>query len=168
MSLGARQGALRLHGRPAPAAGTLWMAPNLMLQKWPAPAFTASAALDSSGAAPGQSEGLIVFGQDCAWIGMAKGATGQRFVMAVAKDARSGSVEREVASHDSWGPRLYLRVTVQPGGRCRFSASADNLQFTPLGEEFVARPGVWVGAKVGLFASAPPGAAAAGHADWDW
>jgi hypothetical protein len=40
--------------------------------------------------------------------------------------------------------------------------------FTPIGDEFTARPGVWVGAKVGVFALSGPAATASGHADWDW
>ena len=66
------------------------------------------------------------------------------------------------------GPRVCLRVTVAAGGRCRFSVSGDNVRFSPVGEEFVARAGDWVVAKVGLFAVGRPGSAALGHADWEW
>jgi beta-xylosidase len=168
MSLSASPGSLRLYAHPVPVADSLWMAPNLLLQKWPAPAFVVTTVLDVSRAENGESAGLVVFGQDYAWLGLHKTAAGLRLVLNVAKDARGGSGEREAASLDGWGPLLYLRVTVAGGGKCRFSVSADNSRFTPIGDEFVARPGVWVGAKVGIFAVARPDATRTGHADWAW
>jgi hypothetical protein len=51
---------------------------------------------------------------------------------------------------------------------CRFGFGTDEQRFTPIGEQFAAKPGVWVGAKVGVFAAAAPGAGKAGHFDWDW
>ena len=168
MSLSASPGSLRLFAQPAPAAESIWMSSNLLLQKFPAPAFTATAALDHLHAAPGESAGLVVFGQDYAWVGLKKGDTGSRLVLSVSNGARTGAPEREVASLPGRGPRVYLRVTVSAGGRCRFSASDDNVRFIPIGDEFIARPGVWVGAKVGLFAIAAPGSATTGSADWAW
>ena len=168
MSLSASPGNLRLVAQPAPAAESIWMAPNLLLQKFPAPAFTATAAMDHSHGVAGESAGLVVFGQGYAWIGLKKGEAGSRLVLAVSNDARTGAAEREVASLTGRGPRVYLRVTVSAGGRCRFSASDDNVRFTSIGEEFTAKPGVWVGAKLGLFAIAAPGSTTAGSADWNW
>jgi hypothetical protein len=37
-----------------------------------------------------------------------------------------------------------------------------------MGADFTASKGRWMGAKVGLFALAQPGAEATGHADFDW
>jgi beta-xylosidase len=170
LSLTAKPGSLRLFSQPRPAAGNLFLAPNLLLQKWPAPAFIVTAALTFAPAstADGEMAGLIVFGQDYAWVGL-RGTTGQRrVVMRVLTNAREGGAESEVASIDASAPSVYLRVAVTNGATCRFSFSADNRRFTPIGEEFTARPGVWVGAKVGVFATALPDAARSGYADWDW
>jgi beta-xylosidase len=132
----------RFVAQPDSVAGTRWTAPKTLLQKWPAPAFSATTVLDFSRAAPGESAGLVVFRQDYAWIGLKKGETGTRLVVAMAKDARNGTAEREVASHNGHGPRVCLRATVSAGGRWRFSASADNRQFTTVGEAFTAKPGL--------------------------
>jgi beta-xylosidase len=168
MSLAAAPGVLRLYARPAPDAAGLWMAPNLLLQKWPAPAFVVTAALTFTPLAEGDTAGLIVFGQDYAWLGLRKTPAGLRLVVAVAKDARSGKPEQDVATLEASGSTVYLRVVVGDGGTCRFSVSPDNRTFTSIGEEFVAKPGQWVGAKVGVFSVARPGFERAGHADWDW
>jgi hypothetical protein len=59
-------------------------------------------------------------------------------------------------------------VRVSEGAVCRFEWSRDGRTFTPFGEPFTAREGKWIGAKVGLFAVAPAGAARTGHADFDY
>lgn len=46
--------------------------------------------------------------------------------------------------------------------------SADGEIFQPFGEVFKARPGGWVGAKVGLFASRPFENYDSGFVDIDW
>jgi hypothetical protein len=91
-----------------------------------------------------------------------------RVVMHVLANAREGGSETEVASIDAQESAVYLRVAVTDGAKCRFSFSTDNRRFTPIGEEFTAKPGVWVGAKIGVFAAALPHAAKRGYADWDW
>lgn len=170
LSLTAKPGTLRLFAQPLPSADNLFLAPHLLLQKWPAPAFVATAALAfaPTDAGDGEAAGLVVFGQDYAWIGLRRMRNATRLVVRVLVNANGGGSELETVSVDAPGSGVFLRVTVTEGGRCRFSYSADNSRFAPLGAEFLARAGVWVGAKVGVFAAAPPGTTRAGHADWDW
>ena len=44
----------------------------------------------------------------------------------------------------------------------------DGVAFTEIGTPFVAKPGRWIGAKVGLFALSSKPAAEFGYADYDW
>jgi hypothetical protein len=55
-----------------------------------------------------------------------------------------------------------------PDARCQFSFSVDGNLFESLGNEFKAKPGKWIGAKVGLFAVSPMSAETGGYADFDW
>ncbi len=58
---------------------------------------------------------------------------------------------------------LYLRVVVKGEQRknnvnatkCKFYYSTDGKKFTPIGEDFIALPGKWIGAKVGFFSCRP-------------
>lgn len=158
-------GWLRLRSRPAQG---LWLAPQLLLQKWPAPEFVATTSLSFEPAAEGEAAGLAVFGHDYAWLGLRKTATGLRLSLRVCRDARNGSAEQEQAGRDVDRSSVTLRVAVAAGGRCHFSYSLDGRAFHEIGETFTARPGHWVGAKVGLFALAAPDAAASGRADVEW
>lgn len=168
MSLAVHPGWLRLNSETGPYDGNLWNAPNLLLQKWPAPAFVVTTAVRFVPTCDDEAAGLIVFGQDYAWVGFRRSAGGLHLVVRVRRDASSGGPEQETASIPARGSVGLLRVVVRAGGSCRFSASFDGRTFTPLGEEFLARPGLWVGAKIGLFATSAAEAAKTGHADWDW
>jgi hypothetical protein len=64
---------------------------------------------------------------------------------------------------------FYLRVKVTVGARCQFSCSNDGKEFFDVGDTFTAKKGLWIGAKVGLFAirtTYKPGEV--GYTDVDW
>jgi hypothetical protein len=63
---------------------------------------------------------------------------------------------------------VYLRVSVVGEAICNFSFSTDGKRFQSVGDVFVAAPGMWIGAKLGLFALAPVNAATRGYADYNW
>ena len=153
-----RHGYLRLNS--IPSTQNLWTAPNLLLQKLPSRRFTLTTLIDASGLRNGERSGLIIMGRDYSYIAV----TGDsRLVRVVSVDAAKGTPEQEHGSIELKNKSVFLRVSVNDG-ICEFSYSLDGQTFTRAGELFTARPGVWIGAKVGLFAigSGP------GHADYDW
>jgi beta-xylosidase len=62
----------------------------------------------------------------------------------------------------------YLRVNVTEQGICNFSYSTDGKDYQQIGEEFTAKQGVWIGAKIGLFCINPNIKESKGYADFDW
>ena len=58
------------------------------------------------------------------------------------------------------------RVLMKDGGICSFDYSGKG-QSEPFKYEFQAKPGRWIGAKVGLFAVAPEGQRPLGYADFE-
>jgi beta-xylosidase len=181
-SLTARPGALRLYAVPTPDAATnLWPVPNLLLQKLPAPAFTASTHVAATAIGAGARAGLIVFGQDYAYLAVRRRADGTReLVQARALKAPDGAREQEAPTIalPAVGA-VELRVTVREatpgrngeagatgGALCRFAYRVNGGAWTEVGAPFEAREGRWVGAKVGVFAVRPPESAAGGYADF--
>ena len=157
-----------------------WEVPNLLLQKFPAEKFTATAKLKVSAKMDGQQSGLIVMGWDYSYIGVEK--VGERFVLkqAVCKDAEQNTPETavrlaeipasriyEAGLYPNCEREIYLRVKVEKGGICRFSYSLDGKKYMSAGTPFTARQGKWIGAKVGLFSTAPYGKER-GWVDADW
>lgn len=167
-SLSARSGWMRLSSQPVPAgAKSLWPVPSLLLQKLPAPAFTASTVVAADGLAAGETAGLLVMGLDYAYIAVRRTADGFDLVQARAHDVDRGGAEQELVASIP-ARTVHLRVRVAEGAVCSFEWSRDGRSFTPFGEPFSAREGKWIGAKVGLFAVAPAGTANTGHADFDY
>jgi beta-xylosidase len=165
-ALDVRPGTLRLFAQPAPTAGNLYTAPHLLLQKFPAPDFTVTTRLDFASAAPGDTAGLMVFGYDYVWLGLRATAEGAQLVQGVMLDAADKAEAQTTVVQPRINSPIWLRVTVTDGQHCRFASSLDGNQFTPAGVVFIAKPGRWVGAKVGLFALGQPDAPTPGWADF--
>lgn len=157
-----------------------WEVPNLLMQKFPAEEFTATAKLKVSAKDDGQLSGLIVMGWDYSWIGVEK--QGEKFLLkqAVCKDAEQGNLEQvstlavlepsrkfEAGLFPNYEREIYIRVHVDKGAYCRFSYSLDGKKFTEAGTLFKARQGKWIGAKVGMFSVTPHGKER-GWVDVDW
>jgi hypothetical protein len=60
-----------------------------------------------------------------------------------------------------------LRVAVSSDGKYQFSFATEE-KFSPVPGVFMATKGVWIGAKVGIFAMSPATSAIRGHADFDY
>jgi len=162
-------GVLRMFCVPLPESyKNLWDAPNLLLQKFMAPEFRATAKVTFTARNEGDRTGLLIMGADYAYVGVTRKGDGLALSQVVCKRADRGSEEKATPAMALKSPAVYLRVQVTNGGICRFSYSADGTTFAPIGEEFTAVPGRWIGAKVGLFATRTAGAGEAGYADFDW
>ena len=174
-------GYARIYGHElSPHFKNFWEVPNLLMQKFPAEEFTATAKLKVSAKDDGQLSGLIIMGWDYSWIGVEK--QGEKFLLkqAVCKDAEQGSLEQvstlavlepsrkfEAGLFPNYEREIYIRVRVSKEAYCRFSYSLDGKKFTEAGTLFKARQGKWIGAKVGMFSVTPHGKER-GWVDVDW
>jgi beta-xylosidase len=162
-------GFLRLFNVPLPEGfQNFWDVPNLLLQKFPAPAFTVTTKLTFTPRTDDERTGLIVMGLDYAYVSLVKRPDGLFISQTVCKNADSHAKERESAGVPVKGNSFYLRVRVNEGAVCNFSYSADGQNFSQVGEPFTAREGRWIGAKVGLFAVRTGKTREHGYADFDW
>jgi beta-galactosidase len=156
-SLQARTGHLRLFSQYdalAQQQGSLFNRAALLLQKLPAAQFSATASLDLSGLADGDSAGLLMYGLDYAWIGVRRSGGANRLVLNTCMKAMTGCRDEEQASVALPAKRVYLRLQVSEGGRTTFSYSLDRKRFEAFGKPFNATVGRWVGARMGLFSTA--------------
>lgn len=162
-------GFLRIFNVPLPEGfRNFWDVPNLLLQKFPAPEFTATTKVTFTPRADDEKTGLIVMGLDYAYLSIRKKPDGLYVSQTICQDADKQSTEKESASIQLKSNTIYLHVKVSGKAICHFSYSTDGVNFTPLGESFTARPGRWIGAKVGIFAVRTGRANEFGYADFDW
>jgi beta-xylosidase len=149
-SLSAREGWLRLMGRPMPE-DDLAKTPHLLLQKLPARAFEVETRVDASELSAGRA-GLAVVGKKHAALTVER--EGEKWVAVLRLD------NQKVGALPLDGPVATLRLTMRDGGACAFAIGERRFDQT-----FQAVEGMWIGAKVGVYCASPKGAA---HADFDY
>jgi beta-xylosidase len=116
--------------------------PNVLLQKFPAPYFTATTKIKLSARRDGILAGLVIMGSDYACIYITKNNQQFSLVTAVCTNALQNGEEQTIEEHPLQTDTIYLRVKVSsPDARCQFSYSVDENRFESLGNEFKAKPG---------------------------
>ncbi len=163
------RGVLRMNSVKLPENyKNLWDLPNLLLQKFPAEEFTATAKVSLAPRFEGEKFGLVIMGQDYSYIGVTN-KNKQLFIsQSTAKNVEKGTGETEEGTLQLNDKTFYLRVKVEKDAICKFSFSIDGKTFTNIGSPFKAKEGKWIGAKIGFFFIRPGVFNDAGTADIDW
>jgi beta-xylosidase len=168
-SLAAKKGALRLYSQVLPdSAANLWWAPNLLLQKFPAPEFIVTTKTTFHPKILNEKSGLIIMGLDYAYLALKKSHGGLSLIQASCSNAEDGSEEFIVEQVIINLRTLYLRAKVENKALCHFLYSFDGKTFHQLDKTLQAKPGKWIGAKIGLFAIRPDSPQPGGFANFDF
>ncbi|MGL1956871.1 MAG: glycoside hydrolase 43 family protein [Colwellia sp.] len=147
----------------------LWLTPSLLLQKLPRETFSATTKLTINKESEKAKSGLILFGENYAWIGVRPSIDKEitEIVFVHCHGARKGCNESileaiplstknlnsdNLDTNNVETNKVEFKVIVQPGASAVFSYRTDfNKPFKIIGEHFQAVKGRWVGAKIGLF-----------------
>ena len=149
----------------------LWMVPNLLLQKFPAPNFTATTkiTLFPEESKSGKTAGLIIMGMDYATLSISHDENGFFIQQTEALNAINGSKEQENETLRLKNNYAFFKVSVSaPDAMCQFLYSENGKSFKKIGKPFKAKEGKWVGAKVGLYSISTQEAKRGGYADIDY
>jgi beta-xylosidase len=162
-------GFFRLNCIPRPDdAVNLWNVSNVLLQKFPAPEFTATTKLTFDARFDGEEVGLVVMGLDYGRIAIKRESGKLEVHSAICKQADKGAKEEITEPKPVDSATIYFRVQVRKSAECSFSYSTDGVSFSSIGNLFKAREGKWIGAKVGFYALRNGVINDAGSADIDW
>jgi len=168
-SLVKRKSHLCLYAHSILDGDTLYDAPHLFMQKFPAETFTATAKISYASLSTQDRSGLIIFGESYSYISLEKtdneNFTLSQYIGYCMEDKR---VEEKITQTEIPVDALYLRVCVNDHGACIFSYSINGQDFYYFGEEFMAKEGKWVGAKVGIFAAHMTQEPSEGYTEFDW
>jgi beta-xylosidase len=171
-SLTAREGWLRLHAQTVSTPLDLVRVPSVLLQKFPARSFVVETRVDCFSAGALQYAGLAVIGKEYAAIALHAPEGGDHSADLELVCFVNGSI---AAIARVQRVPVILRIGVSDGGRCSFSYYIDASVPHSLPVQFEAVAGVWVGAKIGLFAIQMPQPAEASNsplekafADYDY
>ena len=166
---GGNLGFFRLNCIPKPSGyKNFWDVPNLFLQKFPAEEFTATCKLTFTANFDKEETGLVVMGLDYARISI-KRENGRLFICySVCQAADKGNAEKILNNLSVESNTVYLQVKVGKGAVCNFSYSFNGTDYIKLEDAFIAKPGKWIGAKVGFFALREGVINDAGFVNIDW
>ena len=160
--------------------GSLWDAPNLLLQKPAAPRFTATAKVRFASKEDGQYGGVLMMGRDYSALVVQR--QGDAFLLqrhtCIGADEGNSEVLQTIATlkptdRDTipYAPAIYidmyLRMTVKDG-ICNYSYSLDGKRYKEAGDSFKIREGKWIGAKFGFVAECKEKQSRRGWLDIDW
>lgn len=168
-SLSENRGRLRLYCiQNLTQQGNFWFVPNLLLQKFPAPTFTASTKLTFSATYEGEFTGLAVMGEKWAFVAISKSTEGYQLGMYEGAYTQCFDLTKKIESIQIEQNSCFLRVFINENAICSFGYSLDGENYNLIGNEFKAVKGRWIGAKVGLFAINPNMSQSTSYADFDW
>ncbi|MDM1548322.1 glycosyl hydrolase 43 family protein [Empedobacter falsenii] len=166
------QNFLRLFSIKIPEnSNNLWTVPNLLTQKFPAPNFTATTKvkLTPEDATEGKTAGLLIMGTDYQSLVITNKKDGYYLQLIRAEKAEKNNPEKILSEVKLSTNEVFLKVKVnEPNGICQFSFSENGKKYTSIGEPFQAKPGKWIGAKVGMYSISSQNAKRGGYADFDW
>ena len=167
-SLTEKPGTLRLNAvKNHSQKGNFWFVPNLLLQKFPAPAFIAKTNVNFNGDLNGDQCGLVVMGEKWAYLALIKEEERTSIGMYTGVYQQCEDLTKLVESKITQN-ELFLKVEVDSNGLCTFSYSDDDQNYYSIGEKFQAQKGRWIGAKVGIFCNNPNIQESNGFADFNW
>lgn len=113
--------------------------------------------------AVGTRAGLVVLGETYAWVGLELTEDGLRLVR---RTGGASPLEEQLAEPEPAPATVELRVDWDAEARCgyAFRTGTGTGAWSWLDATFDAVPGRWIGAELGLFATAPPGTGPIGTA----
>lgn len=145
----------------------LWSTPNILGQKFPAEEFSVSIKVSFKLKFENERFGVCVFGTDYASLSIVKGREEVYIVESENIGADKNESEKELSRIPFRENELCVTIKVSKGGICEFSYGTEKIT-TNLLKTFTAKPGRWVGAKIGLFCTRTNVTNDAGVVDIDW
>ncbi|AWK06276.1 glycoside hydrolase [Flavobacterium crocinum] len=149
----------------------LWNVPNLLLQKLPAPNFTATTKvkLTTEWNAAGKKAGLLLMGQSYSYVAIAFHDDKYWVQQVIAENAINGEQEKVIEEKTLLSNEVQLRMKVTaPEANCQFSYSENGIDFIEIGKPAKAHKDLWIAAKIGIFATSLNNVRMGGYADFDW
>lgn len=132
----------------------LYDTPQLLLQKFPAPAFSAQTQLLVNFNHEADEAGLVIYGERFASLALVARGAQNYLKITTGWNSDKGIIDysEELLPQPFKAEALILRVRVNTDGICRFSWSSDGQAWQTIAPDFAAAAGKWIGAKVGIYA----------------
>lgn len=142
-------GCLKLYAIPSDDR-CLYDMSNLLLQKWPAPEFSATARLHLDELKDGDSCGMVSLGGCCDSLLICRKDGENMLCQRTGEVKKNEDINTDLGRFD--GDVLYIRMKVEGARSVSWEISVDGKEYRAVGSSTQAVAGAWVGVKVGLVA----------------
>jgi len=151
-SLQKNPGQLRLYAQAGQP--NLWQQPALLTQMFVGPSFAAQTQLRLQAGESNAQSGLLIYGNDYAWLGLRAKAGAYSLVYEFCLQARQGCIPKSQTITELSSAKVELKVFVNEQSLAHFYYRLSSKGSWQLLDQagFNAKRGRWVGARVGLFA----------------
>jgi beta-xylosidase len=162
-------GSLRMFSVYQPdSVQSIWSLPNILGQKTPADEFIVRLKVTFKPKFKNERFGLVLFGADYAYISIEKSDDKLYIRCKDNIQADKNGKEKSGASYPLSSNTVYLELKVEKGGIYHFGFCEDDKVYTTVVRSHTAKPGRWVGAKIGMFCLRNNITNDAGYVDIDW
>jgi len=110
---------------------------------------------------------MVIMGTSYARLSVEQQSDGLHLMYVTCTHADEGHAEQIQVNDPLRDSTLWLRVRVDSPAICTFSYSLNGKDFIPIPGSFIAQPGKWIGAKVGIYCIGKQKSNDAGFADVD-
>lgn len=163
------KGILRLNAFSNPTeGGNLVYAPNVLLQKFPAPAFSVVTKMQFNPDKTGDKAGLTVMGKYYTFLCVEKRLDRNCLVLYDCHPSRKNIIQEEIVCISIDTDTVWLKAEVNDKAKYQYSYSLNGKEYIALGEFYDAEPGTWIGAKVGITCLSPSLLSSKGYANFDF
>lgn len=153
-SLSDNPGSLRLYCFPEKEEyKNLRDLPSIIGQKFIGPKFSATIEMSVNFDKADCESGMVILGLDYSVIKLKQINNKKFLTYSIYRGDKEEGIETELFSAEYKSDKIFLRVDVNDNAVCSFSHSVDGNNFLKIKDKFQAKPGRWVGAKLGLYSS---------------
>ena len=146
-----------------------WNLPNILGQKIQGvDRFTATVKFTFKPKTDKERFGFVLLGLDYAAISVVKMGDDNFLILSKCEKADKGNLPEETIIAKVTDSSLMFSIEVDPGGKYKFSYVDGDKERVNIPHEFIAKPGKWVGAKLGMFYTRKVVTNDGGYADIDW
>jgi beta-xylosidase len=130
----------------------IWNLPNILMQKIPSgDDLYASVKFNFYPNTENERFGFVLLGTDYAGISIAKQKDSFAIIYTTCTGADKGNLPTETILEKTIQNEISFRIELESNGNCSFLYSIGNKQANKIAQNFTAKPGKWVGAKVGMY-----------------
>jgi beta-xylosidase len=129
----------------------IWKSPNILMQKIPIGNVNTTVKFTFYPNTENERFGFVLLGTDYAGVSIVKQKDSLAIIYSTCAGADKGNLPIETIIEKTAINEIVFRIDIEENGRCTFLYNIGNNPAKLITHAFTAKPGKWVGAKIGMY-----------------